>query len=38
MALKYEIDMIIIDSLEQQSWREKNPPSFLKLIKQIKSK
>lgn len=39
MALKYEIDMIITDSLEQQSRREKNPPpSFLRLIKQIKSK
>lgn len=26
MALKYEIDIIIIDSLEHQSWRKKNPP------------
>lgn len=39
MALKYEIDIIIIDSLEHQSWRKKNPPfSFLELIKQIKCK
>ena len=28
MAVKYEIDIIIIDSLEHQSWRKKNPPSL----------
>lgn len=39
MALKFEIDIIMIDSLEQQSWRKKEPPLlFLRLIKQIKCK
>lgn len=33
MALKFEIDIIMIDSLEQQSWRKKNPPSFFKIDK-----
>ena len=33
MALKYEIDRIITDSLEQQSRREKNPPFFFKIDK-----